>query len=663
MAFSESATNELRKTGRQISWSLEARSDLSDDDAWQELPMADFRLLQDTSGAARLRCEVPDASGDWGDPDAVDNPLRLLSELRLTSHVGSESAVLFRGRLTELDPAEGLLRLRALDWSCLFAETECDISLAPDETAEQSVRQLALIGGGVFGSVFGFTYSGPGDAVFNTDGIPGTRRRSFVAGEIRLWYDSAMTLEVSPAHYQVNLTGGSVSILEDTAGNSYWLSGARCYIEGTLDLAELYRTALKYPVASGGPGLVDAQLDIPDLGLSPAGVIGWQGSLSGLFAKLRDSQQANLRLWYEPETGKFVLRLVEQQVTEDHTLLSASERGRPRDISALYSRVVVSGKSERPENVLANGAAPSDTSTQGDWFSWDGLNVGADSTFAAVAPLLWDGDVSRGASLHNLATSENGGTGFYDSWYEYMQFDLGEEQRVQRVRAVMPGSRNLNSAAGHQGLFWPGLRLLGSLDGSEWRLLSPLLQGRFAPHSLVEAAGGDLTMPRLRYLRVQLGAYKHGFDNQDDPSIGLAELELYTTESYRVVREIEPLATPPSFYMYSADYDGDGFIDRWQRNRPLLWARLGERHRTLFTDFSGNEFLAADRATDLLAESLRQFSGMTWRSLPDPRIRLYQTVSAKDRSGNIASALVERIEHSPRATLVGGTDYLSEEAG
>jgi hypothetical protein len=663
MPFTESATNELRRTGRHIGWSLEARSDLTDDEAWQELPLADFRLLQDTTGAARLRCEVPDAGGDRGDPDAVDNPLRLLGELRLTSHVGSESAVLFRGRVTELDPAEGLIRLRALDWSCLFAETECDVSLAPDETTELSVRQLSLIGGGMLGSVYGFVYTGPGDLAFNTGSNPGTRRRSFVPGEIRLWYDSAKTSEVSPSHYQVNLTGGTVSILEDTAGSSYWLSGVRCYIEDTLDLAELYRAALKYPVAKGGPGLVDEDLDIPDLGLSPAGAIGWQGSLSGLFAKLRDSQQANLRLWYEPETAKFVLRLVEQQATAELELLSAAERGRPRDISALYSRVVVSGKSERPGNALANGATPSDTSTAGDWFSWDGLNVGADSSFAAVSPNLWDGDVSRGASLHNLAASENGGTGFYDSWYEYMQFDLGEEERVQRVRAVMPGSRNLNSAAGHQGLFWPGLRLLGSLDGSEWRLLSPLLQGRFAPHSLVEAAGGDLTMPRLRYLRVQLGAYKHGFDNLSDPSIGLAELELYTTESYRVVREIDPLATPASFHTYSADYDGDGFLDRWQRNRPLLWARLGQRHRTLFTDFAGNEFLAADRATDLLAESLRQFSGMAWRSLPDPRIRLYQTVSAKDRTGSVASALVERIEHSPRATLVGGTDYLSEEAG
>src|SRR5690606_4667997 len=140
---------------------------------------------------------------------------------------------------------------------------------------------------------------------------------------------------------------------------------------------------------------------------------------------------------------------------------------------------------------------------------------------------------------------------------------------VQRLRAVMPGSRNLNSAAGHQGLFWPGIRVLASIDGSDWRLLSPLAQGRFEPHSLLEIAADEITMPRLRYLRLQLGAYKHGFDNQADPSIGLAELELYSAESYRVVREIDPLALPPTEYRYSADYDGDGLPDRWIRNHPL----------------------------------------------------------------------------------------------
>lgn len=663
MGYTQLATDELRRPGRRVSWQLEARSDLSDEQAWQVLPMTDFRLLADTAGAARLRAEIPDAAGSWRDPEDAANPLRLLSELRLSCMVGAESEVLFRGRVSELDPGEGLLRLRALDWSCLFAETECRLQLAPDETAELSVRQLSLIGSGAFGSVYGLTYTGPGDLAFNADSPAGTRRRSFVAGEIRLWYDSAMTLEVAPGHYQVNLAGGSVSILEDTAGHAYWLSGVRCYIEGTLDLAEIYRTALQYPAASGGPGLAAQQLDMPDLGLSPAGAIGWQGPVAGLLAKLRETQQANLRLWYDPEADSFVLRLLEQQPSADNELLSASERGRPRDIAQFYSRVVLEGLSERPVNVLADTAVASDTSSQGDWFSWDGLNVGADDSFANVAGLLWDGDVSRGASLHNLAASENGGTGFYDSWYEYMQFDLGSLQRVQRLRAVLPGSRNLNAAAGHQGLFWPGLRLLGSLDGSDWRLLSPLLQGRFAPHSIVEVSGGEILLPELRYLRVQLGAYKHGFDNQTDPSIGLAELEVYTAERYRVVREIEPAAAPASWYVYTADYDGDGQPDRWLRNHPLLWQRLGGRHRTLFGQFAGNEFLAQDRATDLLAESLRQFSGIEWRCLPDPRIRLYQTVAGLDSAGHMVRALVERIEHSPRGTLVGGTDYLAEEAG
>ncbi|MEZ5336860.1 MAG: hypothetical protein R3F46_01220 [bacterium] len=54
----------------------------------------------------RLRAEIPDARQQWGDPDDPGNPLRLLSELKLTALVAGKQ-VLFRGRVAELDPAEG----------------------------------------------------------------------------------------------------------------------------------------------------------------------------------------------------------------------------------------------------------------------------------------------------------------------------------------------------------------------------------------------------------------------------------------------------------------------------------------------------------------------------------------------------------------------------
>ena len=166
---------------------------------------------------------------------------------------------------------------------------------------------------------------------------------------------------------------------------------------------------------------------------------------------------------------------------------------------------------------------------------------------------------------------------------------------------------------------------------------------------------------RARYLRVLCGAYKHGFENLDDPSIGLAELEIYINEEYRVVKEADAADTPASYYTYSADYDGDGAVDTWQRNQPALLARLGGRHRTVFTDMSGvlNEFLAHDYALDLLAESVRLMRQASWRAVCDPRVRLYDTVAFSDPpAGAPASVLVERVVLRRDGTEITGTDYL-----
>jgi hypothetical protein len=182
----------------------------------------------------------------------------------------------------------------------------------------------------------------------------------------------------------------------------------------------------------------------------------------------------------------------------------------------------------------------------------------------------------------------------------------------------------------------------------------------------VEAAGGDVLHPKARYLKVQCGAYKHGFDNQDDPSIGLAELQVYTTEEFRVVRQIDPAASPASYYSYTADYDGDGTVDTWQRNQPGLWARLGGRHRTLLVDKSGElgEHLARDYALDLLAESVRLFSQLTYRAVCDPRIGLYATAAFGARQGaDAGSILVERVVLTPRGSEISGTDYLASPPG
>jgi hypothetical protein len=661
MAFTNDTTNQLARFQKQVDYILELSPDAGA--TWQALPYTDFALTREADTPASLRASLP-GLGLYSSEADPNNPVKLLTHVRFTCTVDSESEVLFAGRVYRIEPREASLELYAQDWRCILAECECEVSLAPAETDELApARQLALIGDGVFGSVYGFTYHGAGDAAFNTAGEPGTRRRAWAADDIRVWYDELATSEVPPQHYQVNLTSGTVAILEDTAGHAYYASGVRCYMEGTLDWAEVIEAALTYPASLGGPGLASEQLDLPALGLDAAAPVYYRGRVDQLLKQVLDNQQANLCLLYDHINDCFTLRLITQLASgaEQWQLFHAQTAGVPRELHDLYSRVVVTGLSERPRNALTEASTTVMPREIGTWFSWDGLNVGTDSSFTSVGGLMWNGDASQGASVHNLPPSEGGGADQYTSLYELFTADLGAALRISRVRATLPGSRNLNAAAGHQGCFWPGLRILASEDGTRWRLLSAKLAGRFPPHEQVEASGTELLSPKARYLRVLCGAYKHGTENQDDPSIGLAELEVYTSEEYRVVKEADAAASPPSYYSYCADYDGDGAADTWRRNQPALLARLGGRHRTLFTDQSGvlNEYLAHDYALDLLAESVRLMRQAAWRCVCDPRVRLYDTVTLADPPpGAPASILVERVVLRPDGTEITGTDYL-----
>lgn len=715
MTYTSATTTELLKRNKLVSYTLELRTGFTESSAWSAVPIEDFALTHEAGLPAVLRAEIVSlppgyggASGSESSPSGSTsylsyadelnpaNPLQLGATARLRCTVGGETEVLFHGRVFSLTPRDGRVSLVAHDPLALLSEVECDLSLAPDETEELAVRELSLLADGALGDLFGFAYTGEGDPAFNTDANPGTRRRSWVPGDIRLWYDDAATLEVPPQHWQANLASGCVSILEDTTGHSYYATGVRCCIEGSLDWADVFHAALTHPKALGGLGADEAELDLPLLGLTPAGPVDFRGRVSDFTTAVLERQQANLRLYYDsraaspgsPGTpGKFALRLITQADAADWELLHPQSIAQPRDMAELFSRVVVTGLAERPLNALAQaGASTVDDTAAGDWFAWDGLAVGPDDEAADVLLRLCDGDGGQGAGVHNLAATADfqPGAGKYHGWYRFVQCDLGSVQRISRVRCVMPPSRNSNAAAGHQGLFWPGLRIEVSQDGADWRLLSAKLCGRFEPLALVEAAGSDLLLSKARYVRALCGAYKHGFDNHSDPGIGLMELEVYTSEEYRIVREIDGAAEPTSWYYYSDDYDGDSEVDAWQRNHPQLWQRLGGdpetgtggRHRTRFVDMAGqmNEAQAADYALELLSESVRLFQQLQYMAVCDPRVRLYDTVSAPDELNGYAardssgdpgsppfdttrSFLVERIVLRPDGTEISGTDY------
>lgn len=670
MAFTSSTTFALLEYGKTVSYKLELKTNFPQSNTWQEYPFQDFTLTRDVNAPAILRVSLLNDNLDMSDEASEENHVQLFAGVRFSCTVGAESEVLFSGRVFKLEPRDYTFQLVAQDWLALLNECGCEVSLSPVETDEISpARQLALVGGGAFGSTYGFTYSGAGDPTFNEDASPGTRRRSWAAGDIQLWYDSAATRKVPPRHYQVNLTSGTVSILEDTAGNSYHATGVRCYKEGSPDWADVFKNALMYPAVDGGIGAGESGLDMPDTGVDLAGPLYFRGKVSDLVKEILSRQQQNLRLWFDSDVGKFKLRLITQKGVgnEDWVMIHPQSISQPRDIRSVYSRVVVTGRAERPQNALAlPGTVITDETTQGNWFAWDGLNVGGDDSFSNVSPNLYDGDLNLGAGVHNLADSENGGSDKYGSWYNFIKVDLGKVSRVSRIRVTTPGSRNVNAPAGHQGLFWPGVKLYGSEDDIDYRLITAHICGRYPPGEELEASGKDILMPKLHYIKVQLGAYKHGFENQDDPSIGLAELEIYTTEVYEVAKEIDGNSTPLTEYEYTADYDRDGSIDTWQRNHPALWARLGLRHRTLYENQSGqlNEYLAHDRALDLLAESVRLFQQVVYRAVCDPRIRLYDTVSVTDElNGDVGSILVERVVLSRSGAEISGTNYLAGALG
>jgi len=670
MSFGEDVTPALTLYDKRVDYTLEFKTNFPEGSTWQAYAFADFTLTRDAgTGAVSpsvLRVAVPNDAFALSDERDPANRVCLFAQARLTVSIGQQSEVLFYGRVYRVEPEDYSFTVYAQDWLALVHECECEVQLAPDETDELAVRALSLVAGGAFGSVYGFTYDGSGsDPAFNAAPNPGTRRRSWAPGNVRLYYDAGAQSEVPPQHYLPNLTSGTVSILEDTAGLSYYAGGVRCYIEGTRDWADVFRAALAYPKGQGGIGASDGELDLPPTLVDLAGPVYFRGLAGDLLSQILSRQQQNLRLWFDSATGKYTLRVIVQKAVgeEDYALIHAASIAQPRELRDVFSRVVVTGLAERPRNALTlSTTALTDITTQGDWFAWDGLNVGPDSTFAAVSPLLYDGDACRGASVHNLAASEGGGTDKYNSWYSFVKIDFGSPQRISRVRLTTPGSRNLNAAAGHQGAFWPGVQILASLDDADYRLLAATLYGRFPPHERVEARGAELLNPRARYVKVLLGAYKHGFENSADPSIGLAELEIYLNEEYRVAKEIDGAPSPPTYYDYTADYDRDGETDRWQRNHPGLWTRLGGRHRTRLDDQAGelNEYLAHDRAVDLLAESVRLFEQVHYRSVCDPRVRLYDTVVVDDElNGGAWSILVERVVLRPSGTEISGTNYRS----
>jgi hypothetical protein len=521
--------------------------------------------------------------------------------------------------------------------------------------------------------------------------ILGAGRRSWATGNIQLWREASVTAlvtddptqdppwedthgEVPPKHYSIDYLSGAIKLLEPAStpdgARTYYVTGVDCYKESAataatdMDYARLYETAWQYAKASGGAGLTAGQCSLPDTGIDINTAFYYQGSLGTLMDKVREATQVNLKHYWDSATKKLTLKLVSQAAVADVALLDPVSISQPRDERDLYTRIVVTGQSTLPQNECNSSTVTSVVTGTPAYFAWNANEAAANtSNFDAVKDKLYDGDAAMSTGAMSLAATGDwtAATGKYDGWYSFCQLDMGSTKRVYHIRLHMPGSRNENYPYGDQRVidgtndvgFWPGVKVYGSLNGSDWYIMAPGLNGHFKPMDMVEARGDDILRPKARYIRVVCQPYKHGIKGQSDPSIGLGEFEVYADSTYRHIFEIDPNATPATYYEYA---DGTA----WKRNYSNLYTRVGgfkTQYRDLGNDY--DEYLARDIGIKMLAESIRLFQSAEYTGTLDPRVNLYDTVSATDDMNGNLSFMVTGIVDTPERTTISGTDYLA----
>lgn len=670
MALTTAATPALTQLTKSVGYTLELRTNHAESATWLRIPLErrSLSLVFSAGAPAKLTVDVIDAElAQRLDADPA-NRLQRYAPARLAVSVGGESEYLLQGRVQELKFSGPRVSLTIEDWSVLANECDCEIDAEPDTVAvvaASATRQLSLIAE----NAYGFTADGSGsDPAFQAANQ--AARRSWAPDEIRIWRDAAQAEEVPPAHCKIYTASGLVKILEDTSGKTYYASGVTAYLESAapgatdVDYATLLRAAFMQQLGAGGTGLTAADLDIPPTGFDLAAPLRFEGSLRDLIEDVLARVLPHCRYWFNSATGQHTIRPVIQapRGSEQWTLLAAQRVTQPRSTRQQATRVAVTGKDDQPRNLLTLPETVWTPGASGTYFIWDRLSGGTNGVaFAEAIAKLTDGEASAGIGLHNLSGSL--AELYSDSdWRVLGTADAQAAYPVDAIRAVLPPTFNrCGTNPRHPdepvARFWPGLRLLLSLDGVRWRLASPRICGRLQPASTVEVQGDDLLTRRARYVRVLCLPFKQGTSNHHDPALGLLELEVLTSLDYKIVREIDPAASPATYYTYT-----DGRT--WRRNHPGLAARLGGRHKTIRRDLGNqySEYRAQDVALQTLAEAVRPFPQVEYQAVCDPRVRLYQTVAVPDRyNGGVPGVLVEGVELRPGGTVIKGTDYLAEE--
>lgn len=634
MAFTQTARNYAAQSDKRVYYTLEVRGFHGENAQWSRLPLAreGFRLVSDREElAASLEFTLPAANALHFSELNPNNPLALFSEARLTCEMTGESEVLFLGFINEIREEGGVMRCFARDYAQKLSRAICDVELEGETTFELALSPLIALNDEYDACTFGL------DPLQTPDGFGAQgARRAWKPGDIRVYADGA---EVQPGQYRVYPEGGVVRFAQPLP-QSPGVTGVRCYIEGTSDAADAITAALQYPHNKGGIGADENELDLPDIGVD-LNRLEWRrsaGKASEFLAALGDKLPRNYRFWHDASRNVLTHALMEQSLLPLHTLHGVASFARTRSRKNIYTRAVVSGMRTNPPN-LAPGAAVTDLQQNlGEVFEWRGneRTVGQGSI-----ALIIDGDANHGFGRHNAP--------FLYQFYDFALIDLGLDgdglpPRVSAVELTAANSYNVNSQKSANTKFSFGYEVLGSVDGIDYERISPDAQVLLSP--LQSARIDNLTMQRMRYVKLRVKPAKDGVSNDSDPGLALNEIRIFGDDSFTAEAALQNTDPQGAFYC-----------------PELLEKCGGAGAQVMLVDVGDTlpECEAAKLAADLLAESLCAYTNYEVECAADPTVRVGQTVScAHPVTGGAQSFLVERVELTPARVRVSGTDYNAE---
>ena len=639
MPLTQLTREALAKTRKRITLIARIKTSHPESGEFAEFEIAEggIRLTREIGLPAMLEIEPVPPQGGFGAETDPANPFQLFARIEVRCEValaggGIESERLFDGVATEIERTDGRMRIVALDMLHVLSRTVTKVAFDAATVAIPGAAPLSPateLGGLAYGLDISETPDG-----FSAAGA----RRSWKPGDIRV--TNAQGAELPPAAYAVYPDSGAV-VFHSAPGGSVYVSGVRCYIEGTADISSIMRAALSFPKDKAGPGIPEDMIDFSPIGLD-LNRVRWDeadGSVWDFWSFVRKVLPSNLFLYYDSATAKFKLELAAQKAAPDVELINPVRVESPADGYSVYTRVLVKGDIPAPRPISETAIVGDLMAGEGEIFRWSGnQKIFGEGTIS----LIKDGDGNTGFGRHNLSGDA------YD-WRDFASLDLGlaadgKPRRITRIDVVAANSHNPNSQSGAGLKFLYGVEILGSLDAVSYERIS---EGAVMYLKPLEVRTIDRPVfDNARYLKVRIKPAKDGLSNDSDPAAALSEIRVYGSQKYEAVAEVQ------------ADDPGADFY------HPQLLEKIAQIGHLTYIEDAGDlfdEFAAKGRAAALLGEFIRAFGRVEYLCVFDPMAKPLITAGASDPlTGVNAGFLVEKAVMDGQTTRVEGVNYLAE---